>query len=63
MPSVVRLASGGAPEALGAGERAGLLQQAVQGGLDDPPHELAQVGLQALLARCYDGLGHGLPQV
>ena len=60
----VRLAPRGALVALGAGQVVGLLlEQAVERVLHGFPDELAQVGLQALLVQCYDGLGHGLPPV
>lgn len=64
VPRAEGLAVGGAPLALGAHQVARLLfQQAVQSVLGGPPHKLAQIGLQALLVQCYDGLGRGLSPI
>ena len=64
MPRAARLPLGRPLVVPRAGQVAGpLLEQAVQGVLDGPSDELAQVGLQGLLVQCYDGLGHGLPPV
>ena len=60
----IGLAPRGALVALRADEVARLLiQKAVQGVLDRLSHQLAQIGLQALLVQCYDWLGHGSPPI